>query len=372
MKIAILVSGLPPDRVGGAEFQAARAAQHLAARHDVTVLTRTATVPTELTTTARCEVMQRSSVPVPGLRFVADMLSTLRLLHARRRHLDVIVAYQTVIDGLIGVVARLAFGIPVVVSVRCDTEYQLDRFAQSRMLSPFVYKHADRILVQSPRIGAELLDVFTRLRGGPSASAIGAKLGSVPNGIDAAPPATATGDRRSILFVGRLTAAKGVRFLIEAMRRCPDETLVVVGDGPERPALERLAEGLPNVRFAGLASRAEVGQHMASAKLLVQPSFQEGVPNTVMEAMANGIPVIATRVGGVPDLVRDGETGFLVDPGDADALAERILRIAGDRALWTKMSNASLQEIKKYAWPSVITRLESELSTVAADAATRA
>ena len=360
MNVAILVSGLPPDRIGGAELQAARVAQHLAARHDVTVLTRTATVPKELASVPRCTVVQRLGTSMRGVRFAADVLATLRLLFARRREIDVILAYQTVIDGLIAVIAKKALGVPVIVSVRCDTEYQLDRFPQSRWLSPFVFRHADRLLVQSPRLGDELLEVFERRPGQPTADTLRAKLAAVPNGIAAATPAT--GDGRAILFIGRLTTAKGVNFLIEAMRECPGESLTVVGDGPERQRLEELATGLPNVRFAGAVPRAEVDRLLSSARLLVQPSLQEGQPNTVMEAMAKGVPVVATRVGGVPDLVRDGVTGFLVEPGDVPALAARIRELMGDAALWTKMSNASLEEIRRYEWPSIIEQLEAQLS----------
>jgi glycosyltransferase involved in cell wall biosynthesis len=360
MNVAILVSGLPPDRIGGAELQAARVAQHLATRHDVTVLTRTATVPGELAAAARCTVVQRLATSVRGVRFAADVLATLRLLVARRREIDVILAYQTVIDGLIGVLAKKMLGLPVVVSVRCDTEYQLDRFPQSRWLSPFVFRHADRLLVQSPRLGAELLEVFERRPGEPSAQALRAKLAAVPNGIAAATPGA--GDGRTILFIGRLTTAKGVNFLIEAMRCCPGESLTVVGDGPERHRLEELAKDLPNVRFAGAVAHADVDRLLSSARLLVQPSLQEGQPNTVMEAMAKGVPVVATRVGGVPDLVRDGVTGFLVDPGDVPALASRIRAVMSDGALWTQLSNASLLEVRRYEWPSIIEQIEAQLS----------
>jgi glycosyltransferase involved in cell wall biosynthesis len=100
---------------------------------------------------------------------------------------------------------------------------------------------------------------------------------------------------------------------------------------------------------------------MDGARLLVQPSLQEGQPNTVMEAMACGVPVVASRVGGVPDLVRDGETGFLIEPGDVATLAARIRQVTSDAGLWTKLSNASRCEIQRYEWPAVIAQLEHEL-----------
>jgi len=105
VRIVILVSGLPPERIGGAEVQAMHVAMHLAARHDVTVLTRTSVVPPELASLPRCRVELRRVPPLPGLRFLADIVATVTRLGASRREVDVILAYQTVIDGLLGVLA---------------------------------------------------------------------------------------------------------------------------------------------------------------------------------------------------------------------------------------------------------------------------
>jgi glycosyltransferase involved in cell wall biosynthesis len=257
---------------------------------------------------------------------VIDVVGTLARLFADRRRLDVILAYQTAIDGLIGVFAKRAFGIPIVVFVRGEVEYRLERSRQSRWLSPFVFRHANRLLVQSPSIAGELLEVFDKRGGHPTRDALGAKLGVVPNGIDLG-DATSAADPHVVLFVGRLTAGKGVHVLIDAIRECPGESLMVVGDGPEREALETRASGLERVTFAGEVSRDDVNRYFARAKMLVLPSFHEGQPNVLMEAMARGVPVVASAVGGIPDLVRDGETGLLVRPGDTAGTAAAIRRV---------------------------------------------
>ena len=152
-----------------------------------------------------------------------------------------------------------------------------------------------------------------------------------------APPARA-GLR--LLFVGRLAAIKGLRVLIEALSRARAGggdggaiTLDLVGDGPDRAALEAAARPLDGaVRFLGYRSQAGVAAALAEADALVLPSFAEGLPVVLMEAMASRRPVIATRVGGVGELVEDGVSGLLVEAGDAAGLAGAIAALAADPA----------------------------------------
>jgi len=362
MNVAILVSGLPPDRVGGAERQAALLARHLAERHHVTVLTRTSSVPHELAGLSQCTVVRRCAVDWRGVRFVADILSTLAMLGRRRRAIDVIVAYQTVIDGLIGVLAKILFGIPVIVSIRSEKEYRLDE-GQSRVFSPFVYRHADRLAVQSPALAAALLDAFAAAPHRLHPDAIQQKLCILPNGVTAVSPEPADGD--AILFIGRLVKAKGADILIDAMRHCPTESLIVIGDGPERRALEEAAAGLDNIQFTGMVDHAAVEAYLSRAKALVLPARRDdGQSNAIMEAMAHGVPVIATREGGTADLVTHGETGFVTEPGDAGALARHIASIASDPALRQRLARNALADIRRYCWPAVIEAVERELLEV--------
>jgi len=145
---------------------------------------------------------------------------------------------------------------------------------------------------------------------------------------DTPPP---SGDGPRLVFVGRLTAIKGVRVLLDALAqaRLPAAELTLVGDGDERAALEAEARRLGlTARFLGYRAQAEVAAELARADALVLPSFAEGVPVVLMEAMAAGRPVIATRVGGVAELVEDGASGFLVAPGDAAGLAGALARLA--------------------------------------------
>jgi glycosyltransferase involved in cell wall biosynthesis len=149
--------------------------------------------------------------------------------------------------------------------------------------------------------------------------------------------ATATDPRLHLVFVGRLAPVKGLRVLIEALlarsRTGKDNLrLTIVGDGPERAALEAMAAPLgAEVRFTGYLSQDEVAEILANADAFVLPSFAEGVPVVLMEALAAGLPVIATRITGVPELVENGVSGLLCTPGDPEALAAAIEEVAARR-----------------------------------------
>lgn len=140
-----------------------------------------------------------------------------------------------------------------------------------------------------------------------------------------------------LLFVGRLDQVKGVLVLFDAVAglvaQGRDLRLTLVGDGPQRADLERRTSELgigDRIVFAGYRSQAEVQEHLATADVFVLPSFAEGVPVSLMEAMARAKPVVATNVGGVTELVRDGCNGVVVAPGDAAALAGAIASLDDD------------------------------------------
>ena len=155
------------------------------------------------------------------------------------------------------------------------------------------------------------------------------KLHVVHCGIDPDRYRIAPHDGQTLLFVGRLAGVKGVPILLEAMAalkaRHPALRLVLIGDGPERATLEALAKPLgDSVSFLGYRSQSEVAEALAQADVFALPSFAEGVPVVLMEAMAAGVPVVATQIAGIPELVRHGDSGLLVPPGDAEALTEAI------------------------------------------------
>lgn len=151
----------------------------------------------------------------------------------------------------------------------------------------------------------------------------------------------------NILFIGRLAAAKGVPVLMEAFARLrqtfPDARLTLIGDGPARPALEARAAALgltDAIRFTGYLSQDEVAGELSRTDLFALPSFAEGVPVVLMEAMASGLPVLTTRIAGIPELVADGVSGRIVAPGDADAFARAMADLLADPVAMREMGQA--------------------------------
>jgi len=158
--------------------------------------------------------------------------------------------------------------------------------------------------------------------------------------------ATPKGKSHVWIHIGRFAPQKNHLLLVEAfalaVREHPEMELWLVGDGPLRAAVEAAVTELDlEAKTSFLGLRADVPQLMASSDALVLSSGWEGLPLTVLEAMAAGKPVVATAVGGVPELVEDGATGILVPPGDAKALAQGLLRLAQDPDLRRRMGRAA-------------------------------
>jgi glycosyltransferase involved in cell wall biosynthesis len=151
-------------------------------------------------------------------------------------------------------------------------------------------------------------------------------------------------------WVGRMTAVKRTNDVLEAFRRLVDQgveaSLCLIGDGPDREELERRAHALGIVqRCLFVGYQEDVGSFYEAIDVLLLPSANEGTPVSVIEALAAGRPVVATRVGGVPDVVRDGIDGFLVDAGDVDALASRLAELAADPARRAEMGEAGRSRV---------------------------
>jgi glycosyltransferase involved in cell wall biosynthesis len=157
-------------------------------------------------------------------------------------------------------------------------------------------------------------------------------------------------ERFVVGWIGRMTGVKRTDDVLLAVKRLRegevDAALCMVGDGPDRELVERRASELGIVRHCFfLGYQEEVAPYYAAFDAMILPSGNEGTPVSAIEALASGRPVVATRVGGVPDVVRDGEDGFLVDPGDVEQLAERLALLARDPALRERMGSAGRERV---------------------------
>ena len=178
------------------------------------------------------------------------------------------------------------------------------------------------------------------------------KLRIVHCGVDAKlfPLRRHEGRGRRLLFVGRLAAEKGCLMLLEAVAQLSDVTLDVVGDGPSRASLQERATAMgiaDRVAFHGYLDETGVRKRLAETDVFVMTSFAEGVPVVLMEALAAGVPAVATRIAGIPELIEDGVTGFLVPPAEPTATAQAVQRLLEDPALRNRIAAAGREKVER-------------------------
>ena len=255
-------------------------------------------------------------------------------------------------------------GIPYIVSLRGGDvpghqPGQLD--THHRLTKPFIkliWRQARAVVANSTGLRTQALITAPHLQ-----------IPVIPNGVDTTlfrpSEKSAIGNRQSaiinLLFVGRLSPEKGLHTLLDALAatsgfRSPPSSLslTLAGDGPDRAALQAQATRLgltDRVTFAGWIPRERLPELYRAADIFVFPSTDEGMPNTVLEAMASGLPVIACRIAGCEDLVEEGITGLLIPPNDTAALATAIATLCNDAPLRTRLGqSARTRVLAHFTW----------------------
>ena len=255
------------------------------------------------------------------------------------------------VSALIARFARFGRRRPIVLSVR-GSDLTLFRTGVLGALGRAIYRWTDFIMPVSADLHRILLT-----DGVPAAKLeiVGNGVGSRfrPSGQSCARKQLSLGvDRKIVLYVGLLVPVKGLRTLFDALEAIVDPTLlcVLVGDGQLREELSLRADQAPlagRVFFAGARSSEEIPLWMNAADMLVLPSMSEGRPNVVLEAQACGLPVLATMVGGTPELIEDGVDGLLVQAGDPFALAASIEKLCAEENLRSKLGKAACGRVEE-------------------------
>jgi glycosyltransferase involved in cell wall biosynthesis len=170
--------------------------------------------------------------------------------------------------------------------------------------------------------------------------------------------------RFNIVTVGRLVPWKQIDRLIQVLNGCDEIGLVIVGDGPERERLERLAlenHVADRIFFAGQRSKEETFGLMAACDVFVLNSTYEGFPHVVLEAMCAGLPVVATEVGGTAELVRDGENGLLISPNANGALASRLRDLLFCAEERQRLAAGGRETMRRFQWSVMVDATEALL-----------
>jgi glycosyltransferase involved in cell wall biosynthesis len=261
-----------------------------------------------------------------------------------------------------GLLAAALARVPAVVATeQLFVDYRFPLKSLVYVLQHVIANGVDQYIAVSDHVARRLLQSF----------ALSApKLCVVPNSVFVAPlvrPINAelrakligTNARHFILTVARLDKQKGLNYLLEAAALVPEAMFVVAGEGPERPALEAQtrALGLSN-RVVFLGYRADVDDLLASCDLFVLPSLFEGLPLSVLEAMAAGKAVVATAIGGTDETIIHGETGLLVPPADPAALASAIRTALADPILSRRLGAAGRARVhQQFSAESMVRRI---------------
>jgi glycosyltransferase involved in cell wall biosynthesis len=275
----------------------------------------------------------RERIKLPML-VAAEWFSTTRRLATRQ--FDLLHSHWILPQGFVGVMSARPTRTPHVTTVHGGDVFSL----RSAALKPFkrtALRASDAITVNSSATAALVADIA-----GPETP-----VERIAMGTDVSPPdPTLSGEIRDrhrdddgplLVFVGRLVSEKGVFDLLDAVRLIradlPGVSALIVGEGPSRDTLEEYAVTIgvsDRVHFTGWISPAHVVAHMAAGDVVVGPSkmgedgWVEALGLTMVEAMASGSPLVASRIGGIPDVVIDGETGILIEPGSPPAIAAAV------------------------------------------------
>ena len=372
IKVAMIIQAYSP-KVGGAERQLASLAPLLRDQGiDVQIYTRR--YP-GLSPYQEMEGVPIIRLPIPGPKPAASLAFSLSALpHLARYRPDIIHAHELLSPTTTALLAKRIWGVPVLAKIlRGGTLGDLavlDKKPLGKLRWTLQQKHVNYFLVITREIDREL-----------EASGIPAERRFfLPNGVDTEhfTPAAAREKTRLKqelgiaegpcgIYVGRLSPEKRVDLLLDTWplvrSRQPRATLLILGDGPQKKALETAAP--PGVRFPGQVR--DVAPYLQAADVFLLPSQTEGLSNALLEAMASGLAVIVTSVGGAADLITHQENGWLIPADDGENLTEAVRELFRQQGLRQKMGRAARETITSgYALPLIADRLVGLYRQVAA------
>jgi len=364
MKIAILINLFTPKWLAGTEIATYYLAEQLAKKgHEIHVIT---------SYDEGLPIFQKGNgfcvhrLAWPKIRIIGILSFWMKILFKIYTIKPDIVHSQDLSMGIPAYVVKIILKKPYVVWGRGSDVYLPGLFM--RICNGSILRNADAILALTEDMRKKMTEMTSR------------EIYVLPNGIKLEQfPDISLNMRKkegikNILFVGSLYPIKGVQYLIMAMKivhnKMPETRLILVGDGEDRERLEALSIQLDikkNVQFVGKVPHEKVQSYMHQADVFVLPSLSEGLPNVILEAMACGLPVVATRVGGVPDIIQDRVHGYLVESENADDIARKLIMILNNNSIASEFSLYNRKTVKKYEYENIIIQFENILIKIIED-----
>ncbi|MBW2301676.1 MAG: glycosyltransferase family 4 protein [Deltaproteobacteria bacterium] len=296
---------------------------------------------------------------VPGLLLAEGIFASLVL---RKKKADVLHAHWSVPQGMVGALCKRLLGMKLVVSVHGSDVFWLNHTLLGK-INRWIIDYADACTVNSKATQDLVRKISNR-----------DDIEIIPMGVDVdlfenvkrnkRRTKRLPRERKTVLFVGRLIEVKGVEYLIRAVPKIlaihPDLELLIIGSGPEKSRLVKLAEILnvqDSVVFKKEIPQEELPDYYCVADVVVLPSIHtrkgetEGLGVVLLEAMACGVPVVGSNVGGIPDIIKHGETGLLAAEKDPEDLADKILKLVDDKRLRKRVIENGLKLVREnFSW----------------------
>jgi len=264
---------------------------------------------------------------------------------------DIIHLHGDIVEARLGVELAKKLRIPAILTIHGGLNPKILNKNSAK-----IFNMLDRIICVSEEIKNSLLNI------GVDSS----KMSIISSGVylnEFNQPKEALGYSKPIIIsIGNLTKQKGFDYLIGAFKIIrenePAATLLIIGDGPEKSALKKAATGVNSIYFLGFIPHEEIIKFLLGADIFVLSSiimrgYYEGAPTSLMEAMAAGFPIVATNTGGIPELIKKGKNGILVEEKNSEALAGAIAKLINDKELAGKIRKQNLEDIKQKDWPII-------------------
>jgi glycosyltransferase involved in cell wall biosynthesis len=348
----LMITSLFQPVAGGTERQALALSRALQARGiSVWILTRSLkNLPARENIDGIETFRNIRTLPLPMLFGLTYFISAMKFILTYRNNFTIVHCHILQnYHSIAAILAKWLFKKKVVIKVAATGPLSDICMAKKSLLGCLflnIAKHADAIIALCAQAEKELVDTgFPRDR-----------IVRIPNGVDASffkPDAEVSRLPGNLLFVGRLDYMKGVDILLKsiASSHTGDNQIscCIVGDGPFKKTLQQLACELDiadKVTFAGACTN--VLPYLQKASCFVLPSRSEGMPNVLLEAMACGLPIIATSVGGIPDIITDGRNGLLIPPDDVPALSLALANVLTDHDLARRLGKQASMDAEKH------------------------